>query len=336
MNIKTSSLKEFQKLAGTIKSNGILSIHDYLKFEHGKITKTVGHAFIQFDCEGITENLLVEEKQLFNLVNGTLSDNIIITKKGKKVTLSDARDNLTFQVPDEAFPIIPEIEGSITELSEEFTKYLKMASYFPLRTETIPSLKSFIMIGNNSICASDGFIAFYGKVKESFTAVIDKETAGAISGMNITGFAQTTNYQFFFSNGVIMGFSTHEMGYTDMRKFFVNRSKKPDFVASSSDLSSFNSLALKSVPKDCSCVMAKGKIKMDNSSYDIQLERPLEYVQMEDEFLYNPEQMNRLLSAIKSDEIEFTNGGKMYYIKSSEGDFDTLIMKLTKAVTTTN
>jgi len=333
MNIKTKELKEFQKLSSNLKSNGILPIHDYLKFDKGKITKNIGQSFVQFNCEGIDETMLIDEKQLFNIVNETPSEFINITKKGKKVVISDNRGPLSIPLPTDEFPKIPEITGKKIELSENFSKNLKRASYFPLRTETIPTLKSFVMVGNKSICASDGFVAFYSQIEEDFTAVIDKETAAAISKMNLTGFSQAGNYYFFFSTGVVMGFSVHEVGYADMRKFFSTDKKKPDFTASSSDIMSFNSLAIKSVPKDCSCVMSAGKIRMDDSSYDVELEWPIDNLNPTGEFIYNPEQMNRLLTAIESEELEFIDGGKMYYIKPMDGEFDTLIMKLSKSVT---
>lgn len=333
MNIKTSSLKAFQKLAGNIKPNSILHAVDYLKFEPGKITKSAFSSFIQFDCEGIDETLLVDEKQLFNILNVTNSDFLNISKKGNKTTISDTRDKLSFQAADiVSFPVIPEIIGDTVALSQEFKEALHMAAFFPLRVETIPTAKSFVMVGKRTICSSDGFIAFHSSIEEDITLVLDKNIAAMVSKLSLTGFANGDNYYFFFFPGVTMGFSTQEIGFTDMNVFFPKEKRELSFVTSSDDLNSFNSLAMKAAD-NCLCIMSKDKIRMDNSMFHVHLEREVTGIDIESEFYYNPEQMNRLMAAIECEELEFYEADRMFYIKSGDYKFSTLIMKINKPVT---
>ena len=74
MNIKVSDLKRFASLSSHIKGAGILPIQDYLKFGNGVIQKEVTASFIKFNCHEGTEELLVDEKILFDLVRVTPSE----------------------------------------------------------------------------------------------------------------------------------------------------------------------------------------------------------------------------------------------------------------------
>ncbi len=152
-----------------------------------------------------------------------------------------------------------------------------------------------------------------------------------VSKLPLTGFANGDNYYFFFSPGVSMGFSTQEIGYADMNVFFPIEKKKLSFISSWSDLDSFNSLAMKAADL-CLCVMSQGKIRMDNSLFDVHLERDIPGIDLAGEFYYNPEQMNRLMSAIECEELEFYEADRMFYIKSGDYKFSTLIMKINKPV----
>lgn len=328
MTIKTSSLKTFQKLAANFKGNGIMPITDYLLFKGGKVTKTVMSSFIQMDCDGIDQEMLVDEKHLYNILNSTASDFINVVKKGNKVVLSDSRDTITFQTKEvKEFPSIPVSSDEKTELSPEFVLYLNMASHFSAQKEQIPSFKSFVMVGNKSICASDGFIAYKGDVGEGIKAVIEKNTASFVSKMNIDSYGQCNNYYFFYAKGITMGFSTQEIGYVDMGQFFPKDKVEIDFVVGSSDLVSFNHLASKSAPNK-KCVLSVGKITMQDADLDVFLQRDLEGLKPSEDFKYYPDQLNRVLSAIQSEDIDVIKAERMYYLRSGNEKFTALIMKI--------
>jgi hypothetical protein len=328
MTIKTSSLKQFQKLAGNIKDKSILSVCDYLKFEPGKITKTVLTSFVQFECEGITESFLVDEKELFGILGITVSEFITITKKGNKVTVTDSRDKTTFQVPPIGeFPVIPEPSGDHICLSAEFIETLNMASAFSLAPQLIPTVKSFVMIGKKHIAASDGQIAFIKPIEEDFTMVLGKNIVAGVSKLPITECASANNYNFFFAKGITLGFSTQEIGFFDMIPFITMNGQKPVFTATSSDLQSFNAWALQSIELPF-VTIKKGEMVMSDANRDITHIRPMEELTVEEDFTYNPAYMNRLLSAIACSEVDFYKGDRMYYIKSQDHNFTTLIMKL--------
>lgn len=328
MTIKTNSLKQFQKLAGSIKDKAILPVCEYLKFEPGKITKTVLSSFVQYECDGITETFLVDEKELSGMLNITVSEFITFTKKGNKVTVTDTRDKTTFQVPDiKEFPAIPEPSENHIYLSSEFVETLNMASAFSLAPQLIPSVKSFVMIGKKHIAASDGQIAFIKPIEEDFTMVLEKNIAASISKLPITECASVDNYNFFFAPGITLGFSMQEIGFFDMVPFVTMNGQKPVFTATSSDLQSFNAWALQSIELPF-VTIKKGEMVMADVNRDIAHNRAMEELTVEEDFTYNPSHMNRLLSAIECSEVDFYKGDRMYYIKSQDHDFTTLIMKL--------
>lgn len=317
MNIKTSDLRKFQKLASNIKSVGIMPIADYLKFGGGKIVKTAFSSFIEYDCKDADEDVLVDEQALNSLVSITPSEFINITSKGNKTTISDTRDKIPFQVAAvKDFPLIPTPESEKFDLSPEFLEAIGMAANFSDNMGTIPHYYMYLHIGEGAICAGDGIFGFYSPIKEDFKLVLEKRIAQLISKHNTQQFARSDRYFFFYSPGVTMGFSQQEMGWADLRKFLIGGDKLT-FTVSASDIGSYCSLAMQLAEK-CVVTISTGKFEMYDMLRDRGVDRAAENLVLPEPFTFNPSKMNTLIAALGVDELDFYDGKGLYYIKNQE------------------
>lgn len=329
MNISTASLKEFQKLSSNVKSNHILPITDYLKLEPGKITKTALSSFVTFDCPEIDEEMLVSEKHLYDLLSVSSSSFINISKRGTQINITDGRDKMSFEAEKfELFPAIQQPTKDKVAISDNFVQALYMASYFPIPFKEVMGIYNLVMIGNKTICAGDGVIVFKHIIDEDVAPIVlEKSIATSISKLPITGFAFGESYYFFYTDKAVFGFSVQEIGYADMNKFFVLNGQKPKFSLSANDLMSFNTLAMRTA-EDAFVHAENGRLSLNSTLTNIPLDRQLDGLTLDEPFNYHPEKMNRLLTAIHSQELDFYDGDRMYYVKNQDEKICTLIMKI--------
>jgi hypothetical protein len=330
MNIKVADLKKFQKLSANIKSAGVLPILDYIKFGGGTITKTALSSFIVYDCGEATDSVLVDEKQLYSLLNITHSEFINIKVIRDKTFISDSLDTLHFQTQKVIeYPAIPEPETDKSEISKDFLSAMGQASFFSDNMGPIPKMYDYVMIGENAICSGDGFIGFHHPVAEDIRAVIEKKISASLSKLPIKAFSKGESYYFFFMGDAIMGFSIQQIGFADWRKF-MQGGDKITFSASSSDLMSFNSLSIQN-SENPMVSMTTGRIEMTDILFNKGNDRPMENLTPNGEFTYDPARMNRVLTAIECEELDFYDGKGMYYIKSSDTKATAIIAKINKA-----
>jgi hypothetical protein len=329
MNISLSELKTFERLSSSIKGNNILPVLDYVKMGDGKIIKSALHAFVKFDCPSADTGMLINEHLLSVKVEKSSGQFLNITKKANKVTLTDSITPTTFQVPDlKTFPVIPEPTSERFDISENFMRVLRLAQNFPLNPDAQNlSWMSFIMVGNGHICASDGHAFFMEPVEEEFEIVLDKKHAQAISKLPIKAYAYSDSYMFFYTDNSVIGFSRQEIGYSNIVCYGNINGSKMEFVGSANDFQNFNDECAQS-SKEPWVSIKKGGISMNDSKRDIRLERSMENVTPSVEFTYNANTMNRLLTAVEGDEIEFYKGKDWYWIKSPTQKSTMLLMRL--------
>lgn len=329
MNISTAALKEFQKLSSNVKSNHVLPITDYLKFEPGKITKTALTSFITYDCPEVDEEILVSEKHLYDMLSVSLSSFISISREGTEIKITDGEYRMAFQDEKfELFPIIQQPTKDKVAISDCFVQALYMASYFPIPFKEVMSISNLVMIGNKTICAGDGVIVFKHIIDEEVDPIVlEKSIAASISKLPITGFAFGESYYFFYTAKAVFGFSVQEIGYADFNKFFVLNGQKPKFTLSANELMSFNTLAMRTA-EDAFIHVENGRLSMISTLTNVPLDKPLEGLTLDEPFNYHPEKMNRLLTAIHSEELDFYDGDRMYYVKNQDENVCSLIMKI--------
>lgn len=328
MEIKVSDLKRFQKASGHIESSGILPIHNYLKFEPGKITKIVTGAFVEFPCQGIDEPVLVDEKMLNNLLNITNSPVISISKSKTKVTISDGRDKPFFPIQNiKEFSDTPVPNQAKLLISDEFLKGLGMAAKVAKNMEDIPHYLMYVLIGNKSICGGDGFMAVHYPIEETMQIMLEKKVAHFISREKVYAVAFSDNHYFFYAEDAVFGFTKQSIGYTDLAVVILGRNNKITFSATASDISSFNSYAMQS-SKDCYVTIDDKKMYWSDIDFGIGNDREMDNLTVEEPFTYVPAKMNAIISALCCKELDFYNGQGLFYIKSQETKASAVVAKI--------
>jgi hypothetical protein len=330
MNIKTADLKKFKLLSSHIKPNGVLPASDCLKFGDGKIIKNAHSAFISYDCEDSNESVLVDEHGLNSLLSNTPSDFINISMKGKKLIVSDSRDNIPFPTFDpKEYNAPPDIESKRKPISPDFLISLGRAAEVCQAYKAPASLYMFVHIGNKMMAAGNGFMGVVFPIEEDYNLVIERGVASLISKHEFSEMSETQSHYFFYGDGFTMGFSKQEIGFSDMGKMMIGGDERT-FTIAASDVISFNSLAL-SLCKDWSIVtMDNGKFEMTDHRSEYAPTRPAEQIKVPEPFHYNAENMNLVIKALAAEALDFYHSPRAYFIKSTETNATAIIAKMSK------
>ena len=330
MNVKTNDLRKFQKLSSHIKASGILPSSDCIKFGDGAIIKNAHSSFVSYDCQDSNESMLVDEHALWGLVNATSSDFINIVLKGPKVILSDGRDKIPVPaVSIKEYGELPAYDGDKKDISIEFLQSLGRAAEVCSAPQQIANLYMYVHIGENAICAGNGFMGVYFPIEEDYKMVIEKKVANTLSKFSFTSFAESQGHHFFFGDGMFMGFSKQEIGWADLKRV-LSGGKDRTFSIAASDILSYNSLAMY-LSKDFGMVTMKtGEFEMDDTIREISHSRPADGIVLPEPFTYNAENMNKCVSALGVEELDFYVCEKAYYIKSTETKATAIIQKIYK------
>lgn len=330
MNINTNFLKKFQKLSAHCKGSNIIPIHHYLRFGGGKIVKNVNTSFVQYSVPESDEDLLVDENDLYSLVNNTTSSFVTITKKNGKIELTDGRDKFKLQSPPvkEFTMPMPMADGKSTELSKEFMDAVSQASGFAQFVKDMPTYYGYVHVGEKTVCAGDGIIAFHCPVEEDLKVVIDNKIAKIISNCNIDSFQSVDNYYYFYNEEVVFGFAKSEIGWFDIRRIF-QQERKFSFSLDATDLTSFNSIAL-ALSKSGIVTISNGKFQMDDDLFDKHHERDVDNVKVPATFTYNPERMNTIIAGLDVEALDFSDSKPAYYISSKDSKATAIIAKISK------
>lgn len=333
MNIRVSDLRKFQKLSAHIKQTGIIPSSDCIKFGGGKIVKNALSSFLSYDCADSNEEILVDEHPLNGLVNATSSDFINISFKGPKVVLSDGRDKIPVGIVDiKEFPSLPETDGKKQEITTEFLSSLGKVSDACADRKSDTSLYMFVHVGDNMMAAGNGFMGVCFPIEENYKMVIDKSIAKFLSKQQIFGWAETEGHYLFYGFDSLFGFSKQEIGFSGFGKMIQDAKSKITFTISASDVLSFNSLAMSlSFEKDMTVVtMAPGRFETVKGGDEEPCIRPYEGLKIPEPFHYNPEYLNRVMSALDVEELDFSQTGNMYFISSKDTKATAVIVKISK------
>jgi hypothetical protein len=330
MNIPVKELKKFSKLSSHIVASGITPSSKCIKFGGGTIIKNAHHSFVMYDCEASNENILVDENDLWALVNGTASDFINITSKGGKVILSDGKYKMPLPVvPLNNYNELPIPEGERLNMSHEFLSSLGRSAGACGPSVTPANLYMYVHIGDGAICSGNGFMGVCFPVEEDYKMVIEAKIAAIVSKNSFTQMAESKGHYFFYADNYVMGFSKQEIGWFNMKKA-LNGGDTRTFTIGATDVLSFNSLAM-SLSKDFGIItMSTGKIEMDDTVKEKSLSIPADAITVPEPFSYNAENMNKVVSALDVEELDFYHTDKAYFIKSTETKATAIIAKIHK------
>lgn len=293
------------------------------------ICKNVSSSFIKFDMDGSDEELLVNEQDLYSLLNATSSSFINITKNKGKIELTDGKDRFLLQSPpvtDFNMPTIPDSET--TTVSGAFLNAVSSASAFTQFIKDMPTYYGFIHIGEGSVCAGDGIIIYHCPVEENIKLVLEGSIAKFLSKLDIQSIGIADNYYYFLTNDCTIGIAKPSEGWFDIRKVFKNK-REYSFTGSSSDIVSFNTLSLQ-LSKTALVTLSNGKFEMTDMLFDKYHERIAENIKIESPFSYNPDRMNTVINGLDCEEIEFHDAAGCYFLSSKDTKATTIIAKINK------
>lgn len=331
MNIKVSDLKKFKGLSSHIKSNGVLPIHNYIKFGGGKIQKQSSGAFMTFNCPEADEDILVEEKILYDLLFATANPTINIADKKGKTLLSDGKDKISTPVPElSLFIDIIESKTDRIDLSPEFLEAIGSAALLCQTMGIIPDKYMYVMVGNKSVCGISQSYGYYRPVEENVVMVLEKKTALFLSKSSVVAFSETESHYFFYTNEATLGFTKQEMGYGDFAKLLRGDLGDLTFTCSNSDLRSYNSLSISLCEHPLVTMTKKGTLEMYDSLKEISQDRELNSIQPYEDFTYDPVTMNNVLSALYTEELDFYQKETHFFIKDGDKNAVALIGRIKK------
>lgn len=329
MKLSLTTLQKFRSDAAHIKTNPIIPILSYIKFENGNIIKNNLREFIIQECDGITDNFLIDEKILFNFLS-VASGDISFKVTAKKITITDG--NITVTSPTEditQFPTTTANFDDLVNLNDEVLSAIGIAAKFITEDETNP-IKSHVFIGNDHVAASDGFIAYLNNVGSVPAMVLDKLTAQKIGSLPVCFHTQTESYNFFCSTKTTYGFIRPEQKFFDLSPML----KVPEDISFSikkDALIKFNEACItsspaKSITSRLEIIDGVLVLTMKDADYSIDVNQRIPLEGNADTFGYNPTLMNRLLKAVPDSDLKFYQGSNKYFIKGS--NFTSLIMEL--------
>lgn len=330
--VPTSDIRSFKKNSGHIKRNGILPILDYVKFNNGTITKTNLNEFVVQESN-FSGSFLIEERVLFNFIEYTNASEISFSADGKKITISDGSQKTTSTQGDfDLYPVTEDAPKETVALTDTILKLFGAAAKYT-REDQYDLIVSHIFIGDDSILASDRFIAFKKNIdRELPKTAIPRSVAERVSSIDPANFSQTENKLFFKAGKVLYGFQKTEATHVDMRKFF-DYKKDTSFHSPKSELIGFNEMCLSMSPlKYChptiEIVNDKLILSAIDGDYGVDNEKEIDVVGgMESKFKYDATTLNRLLKTAPDEELTFSRVKGMMYITGDSG-FTSLIMEL--------
>lgn len=325
MKLNVDQLKKFKANSASIKSNGIIPILDYLKFDKGTVTKNAMGSFVIQKIDGCTKSFLVDEKMLMNFVAYTSSPTIDIEIKDGKVIMSDgSTKKISPTEPVENFPINDESDDKPVVIDREVLESIGIASQFVIEEEA-PTAKCFVFVGNKHVCGSNGMIAYVDEFVEDLPEIIvDKQTAYTISKYNTVKFSKNDSYIFFETDDLKFGFIKAETPFFDETPFGKFESTKK-FTMNKSELIAINEMVINdTVSKIATAAIEvkKGKLFFEMNDIGYEVNTTKEFLVEGDDtdiFNYNPTLMNKLLKSVPDTELTFNQTPNRYYITGESG-----------------
>lgn len=332
VKVPLADIKAFKKNSSFIKSNSILPIYGYIKFDNGTISKHSRDEFV-IQQANFSGSFLVEEKVLFNFIEYATSSDIIFMVDEKKVTMTDG-DLKQNCATDEVkhFPKFDEFPKEQFDFDADVLKAIGAAANFTRDAEN-DLIISHVFIGNKTVAASDRIIAYCKEFEQELpSTAIQRTIAERISKMPAGKFSETEKKCFYQYGNMRYGFSKTEATYVDFRKYF-EMPRENKFIVNKSEISDFNDLCLANSPLKYarpSFTIQNGKMKLSvvDAKYSRDGEKEIEVVgKMTGIFRYDAELMNKILKSSPDEELTFHQSNNMFYICGESG-FSSLIIEL--------
>lgn len=335
--VPVADIKTFKQNSAHVKTNGILPILDYILFDNGEIIKTNGHDYV-VQQSNFSGAFLVDERELYSFMEYTNANDLLFTveqiEKGKKrIAITDGVKKggsntddvihyLKRQTPSDKKTILSADTLDDIGIAAEYTD--EKAS--DLRAKNV-------FVGNGAILASDGFIAFKKECSHDLpTMVLSRGICKIISGFESLVFSENEKMMFFEAANTTYGFVKSEATYFDLSPFFA-MDKEKSFVINKRELLSYNNWSIARSPLKYCCpyfeISDEGLLlTMQDADYALDGSETIPAKgTMKGKFRYNAAIMNRLLSSVPDEELDFYQAKNRFYISGKSG-FNSLIIEI--------
>lgn len=324
MKLNVSELKKLKANSASIKTNGIIPILSYLKFDSGTVTKNSLSSFVvqKIECK---EKFLIDERILMNFISYTSSPTIDVKVTAKNVTITDGSTTVVSPTDDvNNYPTNDQSEGETTLLDKDIMLAIDIASNFTIEEE-IPSPRGHVFLGNNCVCGSDGFVAYIDEFEEELPKIVLKKvTAMAISKFEELKFSQNDSYHFFETDDCKFGFIKPDYQFFDLAPFGKFEHTE-SFIIDKTDFIKVNDMVVGATNAKFSIASIEVKdekmiYEMNDADYGVNVSKeiPVEG-SATGVFNFNAALMNRLLKSVLDTELTFNKVGERYYVTGESG-----------------
>lgn len=333
MKVKTADLKRFKSNASFIKTNNILPILGYLRFQGTRLTKTNLHNFYEQEME-FKEEMLVDENILYNFLNNTKEEVIDISIKGDRIIISDGKSKVFAPVEAlENFPNMPEPDTAPITIPNEVFYAIHYASNFCEYME-LEDHRAHVFVGTNAVAATNNFIGYYEKFKDKLPEmVLLKDIAVILGKFESASFMENEKHIFFDLGASRYSFIKPYFKYSDISRIFGYDKKLESFKVDKTEIVSFTDLCVGSVrAKGLLATMSiknkKLNLSMVDAGVNVEVNRVVDIKgEMTSEFNFNPELMGTLLKNVPDTDLTFYRNEKSYAITGESG-FVSIIQQL--------
>jgi hypothetical protein len=213
--LKRWQLEDFKKYSSQIQPKVNLNpMLGYIRLStDGKLTKTdlamfcsmsvdlvqkQGEMFDAANPDIFTNDILIDEKTLYGVVNTTSSDEITIKELSDRIQITDGTGTFGHKKEDVSlYPTIPQIPENFVAIGSSVLKALKIARVF-ISKDTKAQHNQAIHINEGMVFGINQFYSYFKIVDSEVPNVtLLKEHANLISDFDAIGFAQTDRFLFF-------------------------------------------------------------------------------------------------------------------------------------------
>lgn len=343
IKIKTSELKNFFRRTRGVKHNNIIPILSFFKMDcigdKVIITDTNSFTYIIHEMPGEFKqngSYLIDRKIMSSMVEGTTSEYITITPKGKKIILSDDLGPVGFQTDDPTLYHKVPARNNVSQikLNADLMETMQTAKHFCFndgKSSGVNPLELLHISGtpdHSEIFASDSFLLYLKKVTgDGLNVLMLPENCNLLAGFTETIFYESGNYVFFECGVTTYGFVKSELKTPQYQMIVKDIVEKDYFIIDKEKIVSFCDRATSINPSKIypECIIrdaGKNKIQFsfNNIEHDVECDMEFEVVKSftADEFKFNANQMLKLISSLPYQQLIFISNPARYYLKTEE------------------
>lgn len=305
MTIPTSSLRAFLQQSSRLKTNTLLPVLSFIKFENGTITKHTMREFMQYSIP-FDGQFMVEERILNTFISGSQDDEIDFSWTDKKVTLKDSKGKISS--PNEPLINFPAIDlpTESEELTEAACRAIGVCAQMLSDEElAIPNCKH-VFTGGSWISGTDGFIGTVFDIECPSKIILAKQPAMVVAKMKGCQYSNTKAYDLFQSGDLLYGSVKPEVVWFDMS---ILRHKSTDgFDLDTREVLSFCDMAIAASGLSVMTATIENghelRLQFSEPEYGVELSRVMQVAGPHMEAVgFQPRLMQRLLRALPAAKV---------------------------------